>query len=67
MYVDALMDRMILQRADHLQPGAIADVRQTRIAMPAKIALQNTAVRCAIEYRTPGLELANTIRCFFCV
>ena len=62
--VDAAMDPVILQRADHLEPGAIADVRQTRIAMAAEVALEDPAVRGPVEHRAPGLELADAIRRF---
>ena len=51
--------RLILQRANHLEAGAIADVRQPRIAMPAEIPLQNPAIRRAVEHRAPFLELAH--------
>ena len=54
------MYAVVLQRADHLQPGAIANVRQPGIAMSAKIALQNAAIFRAIEQRTPGFEFAHT-------
>ena len=57
--VDALVHAVILQRADHLQPGAIADVREARIFVAAEISLQNAAVFRAIENRAPGLELAH--------
>src|SRR6188768_3592835 len=36
---DALMHAVILQGADHFQAGAIADMRETRILMPAEIPL----------------------------
>ena len=55
------MDAVILQRADHLEPGAIADVRQARILVAAEIALQDAAVGRAIEQRAPGFELAHAI------
>src|SRR4029077_7323637 len=39
VHVDALMDAVVLQRADHLETRAVADVREARIAMAAKITL----------------------------
>ena len=33
------MNAVILQRADHFQAGAVADVREARIAVSAEIAL----------------------------
>ena len=52
---------MILERADHLEAGAIADVREARILVAAEIALEDPAVGRAIEDRAPGLELAHPI------
>ena len=61
------MDAVILQGSDHLEAGAIADVGQAGIAMPAEIALQNPAVVGAVEERAPGLEFAHALRRFFSV
>ena len=61
VHIDPLMNPVVLQSANHLQPGAIADMRQARIFMAAKIPLQNPAVLGAIENGAPGLELAHTI------
>ncbi len=62
--IDALMDAVILQGADHFEAGAVADVRQARIAMAAEIALQNFAVLGAIEHRAPGFQFADARRSF---
>src|SRR3954469_17982078 len=35
--------------------------------MTAKISLKYLAVFCAVEYRSPRLELADAVGCFFCV
>ena len=61
VHIDPLMDSVILQRADHLQPGAIADVRQARILMTAEISLQNTAILRSIENRAPRFQFAHAI------
>ncbi len=58
------MDAVVLERADHLQAGAVADMRQARIAMPAEISVQDTAVFGAVEHRAPGLQLFDARRCF---
>ena len=55
------MDAVILQRADQFEPGAIADVRETRIAMAAEVTLKDPSVRRAIEDRAPRFELADAI------
>ena len=57
--VDALVDAVVLEGADHLQPGAIPHVRQPRVAVPAKVALEDPPVPGAIEERSPGLQLAH--------
>ena len=55
---------VILQRPDQLEAGAIADVREARIAMPAEVALQDAAVRRAVEDGAVALQLAHAIRRF---
>src|ERR1700722_9976188 len=52
--VDALMNAMILERANHFEPGAIANVRKSRVFVAAEISLQNAAIFRPIENRTPG-------------
>ena len=59
--LDALVDAVILQRADHLEAGAIADVREARVAVAAEVALQDPAVLGAIEDGAPRLQLAHAI------
>ena len=64
VHVDALMDAVVLQRADHLEPGAVADVREARIPVPAEVALEDAPVGRAVEQRAPRLELAHAVRRF---
>ena len=52
---------MILQRADHLEAGAIADVREPRVLVTSEVALEDLPVLRAIEDRAPLLELTNAI------
>ena len=59
---DALMDAVILQRADHLQARAVADVGEARITMAAEIALENFPFLRAIKHRAPGFEFVNARR-----
>ena len=61
VHIDPAMNAVVLQCADHLQTGAIANVRQPGIPMAAEVPLQNSSIRCAIEQRAPRLELANPI------
>src|SRR5438445_3801562 len=59
--VDALMDAALLQRANHLEPGAIADVREALPGVTTEGALKNSAVSRAVEHRAPVFELADAI------
>ncbi len=61
---NALVNAVILKRADHLEPRAVADVGQSRIFVSAEVALENLAVRGAIEDRAPRFELAHAVGCF---
>ena len=61
--IDALVDGMVLQRANHLQPGAVTHVRQARKTMSTKIALQDTSILRAVKQCPPFLELVDPIRC----
>ncbi len=61
VHVEALVHAVILERADHLEARAIADVREARVAMAAEVALQDAAVLRAIEDRAPGFELADAV------
>src|SRR6266849_1954604 len=40
-HIDAPMDGVVLEGADHLEPGAVADVGQPRVAVPAEVALKD--------------------------
>ena len=59
------VNAVILECADHLQAGAVADVGQPRVPVPAEVSLQNPAVCGAIEKRAPCLEFAHAFRRFF--
>src|SRR5262245_17853343 len=43
-HVEAEMDSVILQCADHLEPRAVTTMRQSRITMTSKIALQDPTI-----------------------
>ena len=49
VHVDATMDGMLLQGPNHLQAGAVADVRQTGVAVAAEVALEDQPFFGAIE------------------
>ena len=38
---DALVDAVVLQRADEFEAGAVADVREPRVLVPAEVALED--------------------------
>jgi hypothetical protein len=54
------VDAVVLEGADHLQAGAVADVGEARVAVAAEVSLEDLAVLGAVEDRAPGLELADT-------
>ena len=60
-HVDADLDAALLQGADHLQTGAVADVGQARVAVPAEVALADQPVLGAVEDRAPLLELDHPL------
>ena len=55
------MNAVVLERANHLQAGAIADMREARISMAAEVSLQDAPVLRPIEHRAPRLEFADAI------
>src|SRR4029079_3793747 len=59
--VDALVHRVLLEGADHLEARAVTNVRETRVAVAAEVALEDEAVLRAIEQRAPFLELEDAI------
>ena len=67
LHVDfhAGVDAVILEGADHLEAGAVADVGQPGIPVSAEVSLQNSAVLGAVEERAPCLEFAHAFRRFF--
>jgi hypothetical protein len=56
-----IADALVLERADHLEAGTVADVGQARVLMAAEVALQDAAVGRAVEERSPGLELLHPV------
>ena len=59
VHVDAQADRALLEGADHLQTGPVADVRQPGVAVPAEVPLADQTVRGAIKQGAPLLELPH--------
>ena len=55
-------DDLLLQGADQLQPGAVADVGQPGVLVAAEVALADPAVGGAVEQRAVGLELPDPLR-----
>ena len=57
-HVDARgLHALVLERADHLEASAVADVGEPGILVAAEVALQDAAIGRPIEERSPGLEL----------
>ena len=55
-------DDLLLQGADQLQAGAVADVGQPRVLVAAEVALADLAVLRAVEQRAVGLQLPDPVR-----
>ena len=55
------VDSVILQRADHLQPGAVAHMGEARVLVAAEVALEDPLVVGAVEHRAPGLEFPDPV------
>src|ERR1700752_3178063 len=55
------MDAVVLERANHLETGAVADVSQARITMSAEVPLKDSAVFCAVEKRAPRFKFAYAL------
>ena len=53
---------LLLHGADELEAGAVADVGQPGVAVAAEVALEDQAVRRAVEERAPRFELADAVR-----
>jgi hypothetical protein len=64
VHIESLLHAAILQRANHLQPGAIPDVAQPLIGVPSECPLQNISVRGAIENRAPLFKFPHPLRRF---
>jgi len=62
--VEAQMNSVVLQCANHFQAGPVAHVREPRIPVAAEVALQDASVGRAIEKRAPGFEFAHALRSF---
>ncbi len=55
---------LLLQGADDLQAGAVADVGQPRVGVPAEVALADPAVLGPIEQRPIGFQFPDPVRGF---
>jgi len=64
VHVDALVDGVLLEGPDHLQPGPVPDVGQAGVAVPPEIALEDQPFLGPVEERTPLLQLEDAIRRF---
>ena len=51
----------MLEGADHLQAGAVADVGEPGVAVAAEVALADQPVRRPVEERAPVLELHDPL------
>src|SRR5687767_13142836 len=61
------MYAMVLQGADQFETGAVSNVCKPRIAVTAKVPLQDLPVLGAVKDGSPRLKLSDTLRGLFCV
>src|SRR5947199_148654 len=61
VHIEPGMHGLVLEDADHLQAGAVADVREAAVGVPAEWTLIDAPVRRSVEQRAPRLELANPV------
>ena len=59
--VGAHGDDLLLQGADQLEAGAVADVGQAGVAVAAEVALGDPAVLGAVEQGAPALQLVDPV------
>ena len=62
MHVHGRVNGLVLQRADHLQAGAVPDVREPRVPVSAEVALVDQTVLRAVEDGAPVLQLVDPFR-----
>ncbi len=62
--VNTLLNATVLQRSNHFEAGAVADVAEAFESMAAEGALQDVAAFGAVEKSAPLFEFTNTIRRF---
>src|SRR5207253_6896863 len=58
---DARVDALVLEAADDLQPGAVADVAEAAVAVGPEGPLVDETGGSAIEDRPPTLQLQDTV------
>ena len=56
-------DDLLLQRADDLEPRAVADVGQPRVGVPTEVALADLSVFGAVEQGAVGFQLPHPVGC----
>ncbi|MBV6491284.1 MAG: hypothetical protein CNCCGFBP_01861 [Fimbriimonadaceae bacterium] len=62
--LDSLVDAVVLERADHFEPGAVTDVGQPGVLVPSEVPLQDAAVGSTIEERAPSFQFKHSRRRF---
>ena len=61
-HIDASVHGVVLERTDHLEAGAVSDMREPRVPVTAEVALQDEPVIRTVEERSPLLELEHAVR-----
>ena len=60
-HVDALVHGVVLEGADHLESGAVSDVREPGVAVPSEVPLEDAPVLGPVEQGAPLLELEHPV------
>ncbi len=64
-HVGAHRDNLLLQRSNQFETRAVSDVRESCVAVPAEVALEDLAVLRAVKEGSPLFEFPDTIGGFF--
>ena len=62
VHLHPAVNAVLLERADHLEPGAIAHVGEARVLVAAEVTLEDSPVGRAVEEGAPLLELLHAVR-----
>ena len=59
--IDPLVDPMVLEGSNHLEPRAVPNVGEARVLVPSKVPLEDAPVLSPVKERAPRLQLADAV------